>query len=72
MRNNATIANVRSEIEEVKDDILKWTDTVSDVQTKFDKVAKDFRAIHRASDGIKEKTEKLDEFENQQTNKEEK
>lgn len=63
---------IKKNITFIKDDILKWTDTVSDVQTKFDKVAKDFRAIHRASDGIKEKTEKLDEFENQQTNKEEK
>ena len=38
---------------------------------KFENVAKDFKAIHRASENIKEKTEELDEIENQQEEKKE-
>ena len=55
---------IKKSISFIKEDILKWTDAVTEVQTKFDKVGKDFRAIHRASLEIKDRTDKLDEIEN--------
>ena len=55
---------IKKNISFIKEDILKWTDAVTEVQTKFDKVGKDFRAIHRASLEIKDRTDKLDEIEN--------
>lgn len=60
---------IKKNITFIKEDILKWTVAVSDVQRKFENAAKDFRTIHRASENIKEKTEELDEIENQQEKK---
>ena len=62
---------IKKNITFIKEDILKWTVAVSDVQRKFENAAKDFRTIHRASENIKEKTEELDEIENQQEKKKE-
>ena len=55
---------IKKNISFIKEDILIWTNAVTEVQTKFDKVGKDFRAIHRASLEIKDRTDKLDEIEN--------
>ena len=55
---------IKKSISFIKEDILIWTNAVTEVQTKFDKVGKDFRAIHRASLEIKDRTDKLDEIEN--------
>ena len=55
---------IKKNISFIKEDILKWTNAVTEVQTKFDKVGKDFRTIHRASLEIKDRTDKLDEIEN--------
>ena len=45
---------IKKNISFIKEDILIWTNAVTEVQTKFDKVGKDFRAIHRASLEIKD------------------
>lgn len=55
---------IKTQISSIKLDIEKWTTAVSDAQRKFENVAKDFRAIHRASENVKDKIEKLDEIEN--------
>ena len=55
---------IKKNISFIKEDILIWTNAVTEVQTKFDKVGKDFRAINRASLEIKDRTDKLDEIEN--------
>lgn len=62
---------IKKNITFIKEDILKWTNSVLEAQKKFENVAKDFRAIHRASESIKDRTEQLDEIENQKNNEKE-